>query len=128
MKRKGAEKSADNGNMTKDNYILAYYQGIKNGTHIVGEWISKVYEYIINGLQEKAFFFNQKKANDAIEWIENHCFHTEGELAPGLLKLELWQKAFLSCIYGIVDENDKRQFREILLIVGRKTSFAGKEK
>lgn len=120
MKRKAADKTADNGNMTKDNYILAYYQGIKNGTHIVGEWISKVYEYIIDGLQGKAFFFNQKKANDAIEWIENHCFHTEGELAPGLLKLELWQKAFLSCIYGIVDENDKRQFREILLIVGRK--------
>lgn len=106
--------------MENENFIFKYYQGIKNGTFIVGEWVSKVYEYIINGLQNKTFFFDQKKANDVIEWIESHCFHTEGELAPGLLKLELWQKAFLSCVYGIVDENGKRQFREIFLIIGRK--------
>ena len=106
--------------MKNENYIYKYYQGIKNGTYIVGEWISKVYEYIIAGLQDKTFFFDQKKANDVIEWIESHCYHTEGELAPGLLKLELWQKAFLSCVYGITDENGKRQFREIFLIVGRK--------
>jgi phage terminase large subunit-like protein len=106
--------------MAKDNYIYAYYQGIKDGTITVGEWIQRVYDYIIKGLQEKAFYFDQKKANDVIDWLEAHAFHTEGELAPGLLKLELWQKAFLSCVYGIVDENGRRQFREILLIVGRK--------
>ena len=106
--------------MDKDNHIYEYYQGIKNGTFTVGKWIERVYEYIVDGLQNKAFFFDQKKANDVIDWIESHCFHTEGELAPGLIKLELWQKAFLSCVYGIVDETGKRQFREILLIVGRK--------
>lgn len=106
--------------MAKDNYIYAYYQGIKDGTITVGEWIIRVYDYIIKGLQDKAFYFDQKKANDVIDWLEAHAFHTEGELAPGLLKLELWQKAFLSCVYGIVDENGRRQFREVLLIVGRK--------
>ena len=106
--------------MDKDNHIYEYYQGIKNGTFTVGKWIERVYEYIVDGLQNKAFFCDQKKANDVIDWIESHCFHTEGELAPGLIKLELWQKAFLSCVYGIVDETGKRQFREILLIVGRK--------
>ena len=106
--------------MDKDNYIYAYYQGIRNGKYTVGKWIALVYEYIIKGLQEKRFSFDQKKATDAIEWIESHCFHTEGELAPGELKLELWQKAFISCIYGIVDQNGRRQFREIVLVVGRK--------
>ena len=106
--------------MDTDNYIYSYYQGIKNGTFTVGEWIERIYDYIIKGLQEKLFYFDQKKANDVVDWIEGHCFHTEGELAPGAIKLELWQKAFLSCVYGIVDENGKRQFREVLLIVGRK--------
>lgn len=106
--------------MKKDNAIYAYYQGIKNGNYAVGEWITKVYEYIIDGLEKKTFYFDQSKANTVIEWVEEHCFHTEGELAPSTLKLELWQKAFLSCVYGIVDEKGKRQFREILLIVGRK--------
>ena len=65
-------------------------------------------------------FFDATKANKAIEYIETHCFHTEGILAPSLLKLELWQKAFISLIFGIVDENGQRQFREVVLIVGRK--------
>ena len=106
--------------MTKDNAIYSYYQGIKNGTFTVGTWIELIYEYIVRGLEEKRFFFDQKKANAVIDWIEGHCFHTEGPLAPGPLTLELWQKAFISSIYGIVDADGKRQFREILLVVGRK--------
>ena len=34
--------------------------------------------------------------------------------------LELWQKALISCMFGIVDENGLRQFREVVLIVARK--------
>jgi len=104
----------------KNNAILAYYQQIKNGTVCVGRWIALVYEQIIQGLQTKQFFFDAKKANDAIEWIETHCFHTEGPLAPGPLKLELWQKAFVSCVFGLVDKDGCRQFREILLVMARK--------
>ena len=106
--------------MNEDNYIFAYYQAIKNGNVTVGRWIELIYEYIVNGIQDKRFIFDQKKANDAIGWIEKHCFHTEGPLAPGLLKLELWEKAFLSCLYGIVDKNGNRQFREVVLVIGRK--------
>ena len=103
-----------------DNYIYTYYQGIKNGTYIVGKWVRLVYEYLITGLEKKDFFFDNKKAADAIDWIENHCFHTEGPLAPGPLLLEVWQKAMISAIFGIVDADGHRQFREILLVVARK--------
>ena len=106
--------------MAKDNWIWKYYQGIKDETYTVGKWIALVYEYIINGLQEKRFYFDQKKANAVINWIETHCFHTEGPLAPGHLQLEPWQKAFFSCVYGLVDGEGRRQFREVLLVVGRK--------
>ena len=106
--------------MKEDNYIYAYYQGIKDGTFCVGQFIRLLYEYIIKGLQTKRFFFDGKKAAAAIEWIEGHCFHTEGPLAPGPLKLEIWQKAMISIIFGIVDKSGFRQFREVFLIVGRK--------
>lgn len=103
-----------------DNYIYTYYQGIKNGTYVVGKWVRLVYEYIINGIEQKQFYFDNKKATDAIDWIETHCFHTEGPLAPNPLILEVWQKALLSAVFGIVDERGCRQFREILLVVARK--------
>lgn len=102
------------------NWIYTYYQGISDGTYNVGKWIRLIYEYIINGLEEKAFYFDAKKANNTIEWIETHCYHTEGPLAPNPLSLEVWQKALLSCLFGIVDEKGYRQFRECLLVVGRK--------
>lgn len=86
----------------------------------MGQWIRLVYEYIVKGLDEKQFFFDQKKANDAIDWIETHTFHVEGPLAPGPFKLELWEKALVSCMFGIVDGTGNRQFREVLLVIGRK--------
>ena len=103
-----------------DNWIYTYYQGINDGTYLVGRYIHMIYEYLIEGLQKKQFFFDAKKANDAISWIEEHCFHTEGDLAPGRLQLEVWQKAMLSAIFGICDEDGRRQFREILLVIARK--------
>lgn len=106
--------------MDRDNYIYAYYQQIKNGSVIVNRWISAIYEYLIAGIESAAFYFDQRKANAAVEWIEAHCFHTEGPLAPGPLKLELWQKAMISAIYGIVNKDGLRQFSEILLVIARK--------
>lgn len=103
-----------------NNYIFEYYQGLKDGTQVAGKWIHKWYEYIVKGLKKKAFFFDQKKANKAIMFKENFSHHHEGELAPQLLKLELWQKAMYSVIYGIVDNNGLRQFREVFVVIGRK--------
>ena len=103
-----------------NNAILAYYQAIKSGAVVVGRWIELLYDRIIAMLERKEVVFDQVKANHAIEYIETHCFHTEGELAPNPLKLELWQKAFVSLIFGIMDENGRRQFREVVLLVGRK--------
>ena len=102
------------------NYIFEYYQAIKTGTVAAGEWLRLFYEMIVNGLDEGRFFFEPKLATRAIKFIENFCRHHEGALAPNLIKLELWQKALVSVIFGIVDETGARQFREILLIIGRK--------
>ena len=103
-----------------NNYILEYYQAITDGTEVTGKWIRLWYEYLIKGLEEKAFFYNRKKANRALKFIEGFCRHHEGRLAPQHIKLELWQKAFVSVVFGIMDSNDTRQFREVVLIVGRK--------
>lgn len=103
-----------------NNYILTYYQQISDGTVTVGRWVRLLYETIIKGLEEKRYFYSQKKAAAAIRFIENFCHHHEGALAPQLIKLELWQKALLSIMFGIVDESGMRQFREIVLVMARK--------
>lgn len=106
--------------MNDENAILKYYQGICNGSITVGEWIRKLYTVIVDGLESKRWFFDSRKANNCIRFMETYCHHYKGPLAPGHLKLSLWERATLSLIFGIVDEDGKRQFSEVILVVGRK--------
>lgn len=99
-------------------YLDLYKKQIEEGKAVVGKWIQLNIEYIENGLKECRFFYNEKKADEAILFIENFCHHVEGKTS--LIKLEPWQKYFLACVFGIVDSNGNRQFREIVLIMGRK--------
>lgn len=102
------------------NWILIYYQHIQDGTVTVGRWIQLAYKMLVEGLQAKSFYFDQKKANKAIKFIETFCRHHEGALAPNKIVLEEWQKAFISAVFGIVDAEGNRQFREVILEIGRK--------
>lgn len=101
-----------------NNYIYEYFQAIRDGSIVVGKWILLLYEYIVKGLENRLFYFAPKKANRAVKFIENYCHHSKGR--NDLLKLELWQKALVSVIFGILDENNYRQFREVVLVVARK--------
>lgn len=103
-----------------DNYIYSYYQKIDDGSIVVGKWVQLLYTKIVNGIEDGTYCFDQQKANRAIKFIETFCRHNKGKLAPKQFKLSLWEKAFISCLFGIVDETDKRIFREVALYVGRK--------
>lgn len=100
------------------NYILAYYQAIQDGSIVVGRWIRTWYEFIVKGIESGEFEFNLKKANKAIKFIETFCHHCEGR--EDLIRLELWQKALVSVLFGILDKNGNRQFREAVIIMARK--------
>lgn len=100
------------------NYIFEYYQKIKNGSVTVGKWIDLVMEFLVKGLQEKKFFYDGRKADRAVKFIETFCHHCEGR--ADLLKLELWQKTIIAAIFGIVDAQGIRQFREVVVVVARK--------
>ena len=104
-----------------NNFILEYYQQIKDGSILVGKWVLMLYERIVHSIEDGTYIYDAKKADKAIKWIERYCHHTEGVLAPGPIKLELWQKALIACIFGLINPKDNyRQFREVLLVVGRK--------
>ena len=102
------------------NYIYEYYQKFCDGSIVVGKWIRLVYDIIIDDIKSKKYTYDAKKAKKAILYIENYCRHHEGELAPQHLKLELWQKALVSCIFGLVDDDGNRHYREIMVIIARK--------
>ena len=72
-----------------NNYIFEYYQKINDGSIITGQWIRKLYAYIVEGIEKKDFYLDLKKANKAVKFIEAFCHHSKGKLDPELVKLEL---------------------------------------
>lgn len=100
------------------NYIQEYHHRIQTGEIVVGKWIRILYDKITAGLRDGLFFFDDRKAHRAITFIETFCHHCEGR--SDLIRLELWQKATVSVIFGIVDADGLRIFREVFLVMGRK--------
>ncbi|MCI8709050.1 MAG: terminase large subunit [Dorea sp.] len=101
------------------NYIVAYWTAIQSGKETVGKWIKNIYQILVEGLQDGIWSFNERKADKAIKFIENFCHHSAGR--NDLIKLELWQKAIVSAIFGIIDlSTGYRQFREVFIVVARK--------
>nr|DAU28098.1 MAG TPA: Large Terminase [Caudoviricetes sp.] len=98
--------------------ITKYYEKIQAGEAKVGKWIKLLYEQIVTGLRNGLFLFDDTKAQKAIDFIQSFCHHCEGR--NDLIVLELWQRALVSLIFGIVDENGVRVFREVFVVMGRK--------
>ncbi len=101
-----------------NNYIFDYHSKIEKGEITAGKWVRLIFGIIVSELEKQTNFFNAKKANKAIRFIENFSHHNKGR--SDLLRLELWQKAIISCMFGLVDSEGSRVFREVFIVVGRK--------
>lgn len=105
------------------NYVRQYVRAIRAGAVTVSEPVRQVYERLDAEAADKAcpYRFSAKLGDHAIRFIETFCRHYEGEHAGQLVKLELWEKAFIQTLFGWVDKKTRlRRFREFFLLVARK--------
>ncbi len=65
------------------------------------------------------FHFDAEIANKHIEFIEKFCKCPTGRIGTPL-ELQLFQKARFQAIFGFVDDNNLRQYNEVLIVEGRK--------
>lgn len=105
------------------NPIIEYYNKIESGEEIVGYKVKRIYKKLVDDIydQDSIYEYNPKRANHAMEFIENFCKHSKGKWAGKPIDLELWQKAFIGSLFGFIHKIDgTRKYREALLIVARK--------
>lgn len=105
------------------NYIAEYNKKIQNNEVTVSWKVKTVYSYLVRELnnENSKFYYNAKKAEHAIAFIENFCKHSKGRFGNKPFLLELWQKALVSATFGFLEkETNLRRFRELILIVARK--------
>ena len=112
------------------NYISRYWKEIQSGKIEVSKKVYATMEMLMDIVEgrDNKYHFDPILANKPIVFIEKYCRQWKGDTGKPI-KLELFQKARIQAIYGIVDKHGLRRFHEVLIIEGRKngksTEIAG---
>ena len=105
------------------NYILEYWKSIQAGKVTVPNRVRKEYAKLVDEIHNPRgrYIYDERRANKPIEFIERFCKHSKGEWAGKPVKLELFQKAYISALFGFIDKKTSlRKYRETMFMVARK--------
>jgi phage terminase large subunit-like protein len=104
------------------NPIEEYYSKIESGEIVVGAKIRAVYKHVVTNMHDSEcpYHYDEDKANRVITFCESYCRQSKGKQGGKPLKLLLWQKAMICTVFGMVDDDGYRQYKEALLVVARK--------
>ena len=104
------------------NYVQEYFNEMQAGRIIVSNRVYRQYEKLVNEISNHdKYIFDEEKALRPIEFIERFCKHSKGQWAGKPIELELFQKAYISALFGFVDkETGYRRYTESMFYVGRK--------
>lgn len=107
------------------NYIVEYWREIESGRVLVSQKVKKVYSKLVQEIEspdpKSKYIFDVKKATKPIRFIEKYCKHSKGEWSGRPVRLELFQKAYISALFGFVDrKTGLRRFTESFFMVARK--------
>lgn len=103
------------------NPILEYWEKIEKGNINVGDKIRRTYKKVVKDIKYPGeYFYSPKRGNHILEFAENFCRHSKGKCGGKRVKLELWEKAHLATVFGFIDIEGNRKYRESILIVGKK--------
>lgn len=103
--------------------IREYFGGILGGDITACTKMRKVAAHILRDMDNTdplyPYHFREEHAQKHVQFIERFCRLPSGRLGHDF-ELELFQRAILSVIFGFVDADGTRQYREVLWIMGRK--------
>ena len=103
------------------NPILEYWEKIQKKEILVCDKLYRTYRKVVRDIQNPGIYhYSTKRANHILEFAENYCRHSKGKFGGKRVELELWEKAHLATIFGFIDDEGNRKYRESLLIVGKK--------
>ena len=102
-------------------YIREYWELIRSGQETVGQKVRAVYREIIRELDAPGdYYYDEKRAEHALRFISQFCRQSKGKDGGKPMQLLLWQKSMICMLFGILDADGRRRFRELFLVVGRK--------
>lgn len=103
--------------------IRDYFGGILSGEITACGKMKQVAAIVMRGMDNDdplyPYHYREEYAQKHVRFIERFCRLPSGRLGHAF-KLEPFQRAILSVVFGFVDAEGVRQYREVLWIMGRK--------
>ena len=104
-------------------YLEQYREAIRSGEIIAGHELITALDTYIADMQNPRYVYDTKEAYKRIEFIETFVKLTKSPFYGKPMKLMLWQKAFIECMYSFKNaETGRDRFKRILLLIGRKNA------
>lgn len=97
-----------------------YFTSLLDGKIIACDKMKRVSDMLLEEFYNpKEFHYDHEIASKHINFIETFIKLPSGKIGTPL-QLELFQKARFQAVFGFVDDNDLRQYNEVLIIEARK--------
>ncbi|MCQ2059784.1 MAG: terminase large subunit [Bacteroidaceae bacterium] len=102
-------------------YLETYFEKCKSGEEMVGMELFMELEKLMDDLESDEYVYDTTSADRRIDFIENCVRLTKSPFYGKPMKLLLFQKAFISALYGfkLVSDNVDR-FQRALFLIARK--------
>lgn len=102
-------------------FLEEYHDLIKRGDVVVGYWIKKEIQNLIDDLNDSRFVYDTTEAHKRIKFMETCCLQSKAPYYMKPLVLMPFQKAWWEAVYSFkMSDTGKRRFTEGLLKVARK--------
>lgn len=101
-------------------FLEEYYRQAKTGEALIGQELMMELETLVDDMNSEDYIYDTGKADDRIDFIENCVKLTKSPFYGKQMKLMLFQKAFISALYGfkMLDGNDR--YKKALFLISRK--------
>lgn len=102
-------------------YIEEYLKEIESNKVIAGNEILRILHNLISDMKSDDFIYDTTDADRRMGFIEGCLRLTKSPFYQKPFKLMLWQKAFISALYGFyMKEDGTQRFRKACLLIARK--------
>lgn len=102
-------------------YLEQYAEMIKRGDVIVGEYLRKEIDNLLDDLNNPAYIYDTTEAHRRFKFQETLCLQSKAPYYMKPVVLMPWQKAFWETVYSFkMADTGFRRFTEALLEVARK--------
>lgn len=102
-------------------YLYQYREAIRSGEIKAGKELITCLDNLLEDLNDEEYYFDSYDADLRIDFIESIVKLTKSPFYGQPMKLMLFQKAFIECLYSFkMSEDNTRRFQRTLYLIARK--------